>query len=127
LDGSRATIIGHEMAGRVYALGEGLKTDWLGKPLKEGDRVVYQYFQPCWRCPVCLSGVTRACPNRRIGRGQVGEWPYFTGGYGEFYYVTPGRAVFKVEDERIPDSLVAAINGAFCQVTTALTTVGLRF
>src|SRR5437016_6047344 len=43
LDGSRATIIGHEMAGRVYALGEGLKTDWLGKPLKEGDRVVYQY------------------------------------------------------------------------------------
>ncbi|MBI3743034.1 MAG: zinc-binding dehydrogenase [Chloroflexi bacterium] len=126
-DGSRESILGHEMAGRVAALGDGVKTDWLGKPLKEGDRVVYQYFQPCQRCPVCLSGHTRACPNKYARRGAIGEWPYFTGGYGEYYYVTPGRAVFKVEDDRIPDNLVASVNCAFCQVAQGLDAVSLKF
>ncbi len=127
-DGSRESILGHEMAGRVHALGEGMTSDSLGRPLKEGDRVVYQYFQPCWRCPVCLSGATRACPNKYNRRATaVGEWPYFTGGYGEYYYVPPGRAVFKVEDERIPDTLIASVNCAFCQVTQGWETIGLRF
>ena len=126
-DGSREAILGHEMAGRVYALGEGAGADSLGRPVKEGDRIVYQYFQPCWSCPVCLSGVTRACPNKSGRTAPVGEWPYFTGGYGEYYYVPPGRKLFKVEDDRIPDGLIASVNCAFSQVTQGWETVGLRF
>ncbi|MCH8191083.1 MAG: zinc-binding dehydrogenase [Chloroflexi bacterium] len=126
-DGSREAILGHEMAGRVYALGEGAGADSLGRPVKEGDRIVYQYFQPCWSCPVCLSGVTRACPNKSGRTSPVGEWPYFTGGYGEYYYVPPGRKLFKVEDDRIPDGLIASVNCAFSQVTQGWETVGLRF
>ena len=126
-DGSREAILGHEMAGRVYALGEGAGADSLGRPVKEGDRIVYQYFQPCWSCPICLSGVTRACPNKSGRTSPVGEWPYFTGGYGEYYYVPPGRKLFKVEDDRIPDGLIASVNCAFSQVTQGWETVGLRF
>ena len=34
-------IYGHEMTGRVAKLGAREKTDSLGRPLKEGDRVAY--------------------------------------------------------------------------------------
>ncbi|HUG36101.1 MAG TPA: alcohol dehydrogenase catalytic domain-containing protein, partial [Candidatus Limnocylindrales bacterium] len=43
-------IFGHEMTGRVARLGARVKTDSLGRPLKEGDRVAYTYFYPCGRC-----------------------------------------------------------------------------
>ena len=54
-DGSREAILGHEMSGRVYALGEGVTTDSLGKPIKAGDRIAYRYFQPCWSCPAAAT------------------------------------------------------------------------
>jgi len=44
-------IFGHEMTGRVAKLGARVKTDSLGRPLKEGDRVAYTYFYPCGRMP----------------------------------------------------------------------------
>src|SRR5207249_10771443 len=34
----------HEMTGRVAKLGRNVKTDSLGRPLHEGDRVAYTYF-----------------------------------------------------------------------------------
>ena len=37
-------ILGHEMTGFVDSMGEGITTDSIGKPLKEGDRVVFAYF-----------------------------------------------------------------------------------
>src|SRR5207247_1182616 len=48
-------IFGHEMTGRVAKLGRNVKTDSLGRPLREGDRVAYTYFYPCGRCYVCLN------------------------------------------------------------------------
>src|SRR3989337_1066488 len=46
-------VVGHEMTGRVYKLGKNISTDSLGQPLKEGDRVCYAYFYPCYRCYHC--------------------------------------------------------------------------
>ena len=46
-------IYGHEMMGRVAKLGSNVKTDSLGRPLREGDRVAYSYFVSCGRCPAC--------------------------------------------------------------------------
>lgn len=123
---NKESTVGHEMAGRVYGLGQGKTTDSLGRRLKEGDRVVYQYFHPCLSCPICLSGVTRACPNR-FAKRTFGEWPYFTGAYGDYYYVPPGRALFKVEDDRIPDNIIASVNCAFSQVMQGWEAVGLKF
>ena len=55
-------ILGHEMTGTVYRLGEGVSRDTAGRSLEVGDRVVFRYFYPCRRCPACLKGITRACP-----------------------------------------------------------------
>ena len=87
-------IFGHEMTGRVAALGPGVKTDSLGQPLREGDRVAYCYFYPCGRCYVCLHGQRAACPTK-IGRAtEPGEFPRQVGAFAEYYYVRPGGAIF---------------------------------
>src|SRR5436190_17951960 len=83
-------VAGHEMVGRVQALGAGVSTDSLGRPLKEGDRITYPYFYPCRRCPVCLRGEFFACPNE-VARRPMGESPYFTGAYADYYYLRPGH------------------------------------
>ena len=43
-------ILGHEMTGVVYSMGKDIVADSMGKPLAEGDRVVFPYFFPCRRC-----------------------------------------------------------------------------
>ena len=67
-------IFGHEMTGTVARLGAKVKTDSLGRALKEGDRVAYTYFYPCGRCYACLHKEPAACPNkieRPLGPGAA--------------------------------------------------------
>src|SRR6266542_729548 len=95
-------ILGHEMTGTIFKLGEGMSRDTAGLPLKEGDRVVWRYFYPCGSCRACLKRVSRACPNARgyLTR-SCDEPPHFYGAFGEYYYVRPGAAIFKVPDELV--------------------------
>ena len=119
-------IFGHEMTGRVAALGAGVTTDSLGQPLREGDRVAYCYFYPCGRCYVCLHGQRAACPHK-IGRATgPGEFPHWVGAFAEYYYVRPGGFVFRVPDD-LPDALVSPVNCALSQVLFGLTRAGLAF
>jgi L-iditol 2-dehydrogenase len=126
--GPAGYVPGHEGAGRVAALGRNIKTDSLGNPLKEGDRVVFTYFFPCGRCYACLDGLPNACPGRfsRFGPRSAADAPYFTGTFGEYYYLRPGHYVFKVPDE-LSDDLVAPVNCALSQVIYGIQRSGLRF
>ena len=112
-------IIGHEMTGFVHTLGEGISTDSMGRSLKEGDRVVYTYFHPCRRCYNCLRGEFNSCPDRFQYRAPVEDYPYCNGGFAEYYYLNPGRFVFKVPDE-LTDESVTAVNCAVSQMVYAL-------
>jgi len=112
-------ILGHEMAGVVHTLGEGVTTDSMGRPLNEGDRIVYTYFFPCRRCYICLRGELNNCPGRFRFRASVEEYPYCNGGYAEYYYLHPGHFVFKVPDE-LDDAAVTGVNCAVSQVIYAL-------
>src|ERR1700682_5811892 len=60
----RGRVMGHEMTGRIYALGAGVSTDSTGQPLAEGDRIIYNYFFPCGRCVACLRDQPEACPKK---------------------------------------------------------------
>lgn len=119
------SIWGHEMCGRVEALGAGRVSDMLGQPLREGDRVAYAYFTPCGACWACLTGQV-ACPNRYRARGSADDSPHFTGAYGQYYYLQPGQWVFKVPDE-LPDEMVAPVNCALSEVIYGLHQVGVWF
>ena len=119
-------ILGHEMTGTVFRLGEGMTQDTNGKPLAVGDRVVWRYFYPCGRCRACLKGITRACPNARTYLTKsADESPHFVGAFGDYYYVFPNAAIFKVPDE-LGDALVAGFNCALSQVVGGLQLAGLR-
>src|SRR2546423_262426 len=120
-------IPGHEMTGVVHALGPGVTHDWAGQPLKEGDRVVYQYFAPCGRCRACLRDMTEACPlSFAVMRGRPADHPHFRGAYADYYYVTERQAVFRVPD-RLTDTMIAGVNCALAQVVHGLERVDVRF
>jgi threonine dehydrogenase-like Zn-dependent dehydrogenase len=122
----RGRAMGHEMAGRVLALGRGVETDSTGQPLKEGDRIIYNYFFPCGRCVACLRAMPECCPNKqRPGGGIPGNPPYFVAGFAEFYYLLPGHVCVKVPDD-ISDAVAAPINCALAQVIQALDSGGFR-
>ena len=108
-------IMGHEMSGRVYRMGRNLRTDTLGRSLKEGDRIVYSYFNPCGKCHACVTG-SAPCPNKHRFRKSSEEFPHFRGAYAEYYYLRGDQWVFKVPDE-LPDETVAPINCALSTVT----------
>ena len=118
-------IQGHEMAGRVVALGADRKTDSLGRPLHEGDRVAYAYFIPCGECWACMSGTT-GCPNRYRTRTAVtaDQPPHFLGAYAEYYLLKANQWIFKVPDG-LPDELVAPVNCALSQVVYGLNQIGV--
>jgi D-arabinose 1-dehydrogenase-like Zn-dependent alcohol dehydrogenase len=119
-------ILGHEMTGTIHQLGEGVTRDTAGISLKEGDRIVWRYFYPCGRCRACLKGVTRACPNARTYlTSSCDTAPHFYGAFGDYYYVNPGAAIFKVPDE-LPDQTVAGINCALSQVVGGMQLAQLK-
>ena len=115
---------GHEGTGTVYKLGFGVTTDALGRPIKEGDRLMYTAIKPCNHCYQCLSGNQNWCPNRG-GAGEAGEWPYFTGTYSDYCYISPSQPVFAVPDD-LPDNALGFINCAMGTGTEGLLRAGCK-
>jgi L-iditol 2-dehydrogenase len=117
---------GHEHMGTVYKLGAGVTRDSAGQPLREGDRVIYRYFIPCGRCPACLRRHFRSCPTRQSNWAvSCDVWPHFQGGYGQYFYLGAGHAIFRIPDA-ITDAMAAGINCAFTQVYAALEIAGFH-
>lgn len=113
-------LLGHEATGVVHALGEGVETDWAGQAIAVGDRVAYQYFAPCGRCRSCRRGMTEACPRSfDVQRGKLDRFPHFRGSFGDYFYLWPNMAFFKLPD-RVTDTMVVSANCALAQVVMGL-------
>jgi threonine dehydrogenase-like Zn-dependent dehydrogenase len=119
------SVAGHEMAGVVAKLGAGITTDTLGRPLREGDRVAFAYFNPCGQCFTCLSGTT-GCPNRYRLRSSltVDDPPHFHGALADYYYLKPRQWVFTLPDG-LSDALAAPVSCALSQVVYGLHRIGI--
>ncbi|MFI7493100.1 zinc-binding dehydrogenase [Kocuria sp. M4R2S49] len=119
--------LGHEMVGRVAALGEDKTTDSRGDALSVGDRVVCTYFQTCEQCRRCADGQRNLCDDayQFFGR-QPEEAPHFHAAFATHYVVHPRQHVYKVPDV-IPDSVAASANCALSQVMFGLDSVGLQY
>lgn len=111
--------IGHEMTGEIAKLGEGVTHDTAGEPLSVGDRIVYQYFCPCGVCKACRRNKTPRCQAGMRYRFPPTEPPHFNAAYGQYFYVRPGQAVFKVP-ANVPDDLAGPANCALSQVIDGL-------
>jgi threonine dehydrogenase-like Zn-dependent dehydrogenase len=73
-----------------------------------------------------MKRITRACPNARTYlTNSCDVAPHFYGAFGDYYYVRPGAAIFKVPDE-LSDTMVAGVNCALSQVVGGLQLAGLK-
>ena len=91
--------LGHEISGVVAALGRNVKTDYVGQPLKEGDRISVCPAIHCHKCYFCTIAKT---PEKCTHWKTYGTWPradqepHFTGGYGEYLNIhDPNSVVLK--------------------------------
>ncbi|MER8879158.1 L-idonate 5-dehydrogenase [Mesorhizobium sp. M0684] len=67
-------ILGHEVAGTVRALGDGIST------LAVGDRVAISPSRPCNACRYCLQGMQNQCLNMRF-YGSAMPMPHIQGAF----------------------------------------------
>jgi threonine dehydrogenase-like Zn-dependent dehydrogenase len=121
----REAGLGHEFVGEVVALGEGVTTDFAGRPVAVGDRVVPVYYLTCHRCPPCLRSEFNLCQN------GLAEWkvkpevpPHFRSGFATHYYVFPGQYFYRVPDE-VDDATVAGANCGLAQMLFVIDQVGI--
>jgi propanol-preferring alcohol dehydrogenase len=96
--------LGHEIVGRIEALGPEVTEVGLG------DRVIVYYYVGCGRCPHCLVGDENLCGALRAEYGFVSD-----GGFAEYVKV-PARNVVPLPDS-VADEAAAPIG---CGVTTAV-------
>ena len=91
-------VMGHEFAGTIEALGEGVTEDGTGRPIKVGDRIGIKPGLP----PANDFFSTVAYqPTVAAGRGAYGfaaasmkHLPLaVTGGYAQYVYLVPGTIV----------------------------------
>lgn len=81
-------VLGHEPAGEVVAIGEGVSG------LAVGQRVALEPALPCGHCPQCLAGRANCCPQVRF----LGT-PPIPGVFADYHIFSPQQCI------PIPDSI----------------------
>ena len=102
--GVAPVTMGHEVVGRIEAVGDGVPGE------RVGQRVIVYYYVGCGDCPHCRVGDEHLCPRLKAEYGFVSD-----GGYAE-YVTVPARNAVPLPDS-VSDVEAAPIG---CGVTTAV-------
>jgi len=124
---THGVILGHEMCGVVARKGKGVRTDSLGKPISEGDRVSFSYYVPCGHCQPCVRGFPHMCISSIASPVRsCDSAPHFFGGFADYYYLKSRQWCFVAPDD-VDDSQLAGANCALSQVLYGLERARLGF
>ncbi|WP_353174597.1 zinc-binding dehydrogenase [Paracandidimonas soli] len=117
-------IIGHEMVGRIVAMGEQAGMDSVGQALRPGDRIVYTHTS-CGSCYFCTTAKQPTlCSHRKAYMYETMEKsPYLLGGFSEYGYVLPESGRLKVPDSLSSD-LASLSSCALRSVMNAMSQIG---
>jgi L-iditol 2-dehydrogenase len=84
-------VMGHEAAGTVEAIGDGVTK------YAKGDRVTFDSTVYCGKCPYCLRGQINLCDNREVIGVSCGDYRRH-GAFAE-YVVVPERIMYPLSDD----------------------------
>ena len=123
------SVLGHEMVGRICALGPGGAVDFHGRALAVGDRVTWSMVWTCGSCFYCQRGPKPKCErlmkfgHERIGSDGIGKGSDLVGGFAEHCRLPAGTAIFRIP-EGVPDLVAAPANCATATVSAVLRHAG---
>lgn len=92
-------LLGHEWFGTIRELGKGVKVDYTGQPLKEGDFIA-TCLAKCGKCWFChnVPGRESLCMNMDvigISPNKASDPPHFFGAFADHVYIGEHFPVFK--------------------------------
>ena len=104
-------VPGHELAGVVDSVGDGVDAGWLGRA------VTAPFVFACGACPVCDAGAGQVCPNQRQ--------PGFTdsGSFAELVVVHAAQTNLVALPEGLDPAMAAGLG---CRIATAYRAVAAR-
>lgn len=118
-------ILGHEIVGRVAALGPGLETDWLGDPLKIGDRITWSVVVACGDCFYCKRSLPQKCDSLiKYGHCCCEKDHALTGGFSEYIHLHPRTCIIKLPDT-VSNEAAAPANCVLATAVNAVESVGV--
>ena len=117
--------LGHELAGVVAEIGPALTSDYMGRPLRAGDRVMIPPLMSCGSCDYCVHYPTRAnrCLNPTYYGRKIGflRPPHLWGGWADMVFIDleafPATKVFRLPDDM--PSMVGTLVEPYASVTRA--------
>jgi D-arabinose 1-dehydrogenase-like Zn-dependent alcohol dehydrogenase len=113
-------ILGHEMVGRIVAMGCGPERDSSGQQIRIGDRITWAHTS-CNSCFFCtVAQQPTLCQNtRRYMYERMDRFPYLIGGFSEYGYVLPEAGRIRVPDN-VPGELASLSSCALRSVMNAM-------
>jgi putative phosphonate catabolism associated alcohol dehydrogenase len=115
-------VLGHEIVGRVEALGpDAPRTDGTGAAVEIGARVTWAVGAGCGACFFCRDAdLPQKCERLfKYGHARATDERPLAGGLAERVVLVPNTALFRVPDE-LPDAVAAQAN---CATATAAAVV----
>ena len=119
------TILGHEILGRIAALGPGdpLK-DYTGRSARVGDRVTWSVASSCGGCFFCDRELPQKCERLfKYGHQQLTGDHALSGGLAEYCHLATGSTLIRLPDG-LSDEMACPVNCATATVSAALRVAG---
>ncbi|MFA9376361.1 MAG: zinc-binding dehydrogenase [Lachnotalea sp.] len=91
--------LGHEGTGTIVKIGKNISSDYSGKSLQIGDKIVTG-LKPCGVCNTCTKHPEKIhlCEEGEIFGLLPGEKHFFNGWFGEYIKINAGGVIFNVSD-----------------------------
>ncbi|KAB5491435.1 zinc-binding dehydrogenase [Flagellimonas hadalis] len=117
-------ILGHEIMGRVIAVGLGGASDFSGKKIKRGDRITWSVYAYDHNDPTALKGYPQKSQNLyKYGHEKFSANNNLNGGFASHCLLEKGTCIYSLPD-KISDKEAAPLNCSHATMVGALRMAG---